>query len=743
MASDLKTTVAVLTGLLSPLSKWRHFVPGMGGQSLVSRLLGLVLLGAVAVYLAVNVGLWWTSSRLIEDNLEKQASGWLAELDELGTPHYASGGNKHLASIDRRIKNFPEIAYIRYYDASGTKVLGEYGGTKGKEIPALTPDEMAELAHSAGDRDYIVSRSLLHGAYMRFIAPVRVKSIRSDGLLNFSLDSKRAENEKIVGYIDLSIDFSYYKDQLVRSMATGSLLIAALLLFALIFGRRMIRKALAPLTELQVPLARLAKGETDVEVVRAKDAEIAVISDALNATIRAIKERDEALRKMAESDPLTGLVNRSYFARVLEEEIEQVTSNGTESAVYFIDLDKFKQVNDVYGHAAGDKLLNRVAELLKSQVSDEDVVSRLGGDEFTVLARNMSREGAVELAGSFNRILSETHVTEGEQTFGVSCSIGIAMIIPGKHTADEILSHADAACFASKSKGRNCSHVYEYRGDGKTESAMDISWFKLIQETIREDRFVLVYQPIIDSTDSGKECYEVLLRMPGPNGELVLPSTFLPMAQRFGLMPDIDRWVVVHAMRTLADLLASGREIVFSINLSGHALEDASFLALVKEQMTLNHLPPGCVIYEINEQSALRHLENLKHLIQGLKGTGCRFALDNFGTGFSSFVYLKNLPVDFIKIDGSFVNSMAQNAIDETMVLSIIHIARSLGMKTVAEFVPDEKTMAMLKQAGVDYMQGFYLGVPSERLRVNPPMASAARKKASEDSWPRARKALN
>ena len=216
--------------------------------------------------------------------------------------------------------------------------------------------------------------------------------------------------------------------------------------------------------------------------------------------------------------------------------------------------------------------------------------------------------------------------------------------------------------------------------------------------------------------------------MPGPNGELVLPSTFLPMAQRFGLMPDIDRWVVVHAMKKLADLLASGRDITFSINLSGQALEDVSFPALVKDQMTLNHLPPGCVILEITEQSALRHLENLKRLIQVLQDKGCRFALDDFGTGFSSFVYLKNLPVDFIKIDGSFVNSMAQNAIDETMVLSIIHIARSLGMKTIAEFVPDDKTMTILRDAGVDYMQGFYLGMPSERLPVNPLVSSDARK---------------
>lgn len=732
MPLEWKTIGKAWSSLLADAAIWRRLIAEIRGRSLVNRLLALLMLGAVTIYLIVNVGLWWTSSSLIDDNLEKQAVRWLAELDELGTPLYASHGGKNLANIDKRIKNFPEIAFIRYYDASGAKVLGEFGEPHGAEIPLLKPEQIAKLAQPSGsERNYLVDRSILSGAYLRFISPIRVKSIRSDGLLNFSLDSEKAENVKTVGYIDLRIDSGYYKEKLVRSMASGSLIIAALLLLALFFGSRMIRRALAPLTELQVPLARLAKGEIDVKVERAKDVEIAVISDALNTTISALKQRDEMLRKMAESDPLTGLVNRSYFARALEEEIEHVTHDGVESAAYFIDLDKFKQINDTYGHAAGDKLLIRVAEQLKSQVRERDVVSRLGGDEFTVLARNITRGDAMDLANSFNKILREMHITEGEHTFSVNCSIGIAMISPGRHTADEILSHADTACFASKSQGRNCYHMYEERGDSKTEIAVDTGWYKRIQEAIKEDKFVLVYQPIVDNVDSGKECYEVLLRMPGPNGELVLPSIFLPVALRFGLMTDIDRWVMVHAMKALAEFRAAGREIIFSINLSGQSLEDMSLPQLVKDQMTLNQLPPGCVIFEITEQSALRHLENVKQLIQGLQATGCRFALDDFGTGFSSFVYLKNLPVDFIKIDGSFVNSMAQNSIDETMVLSIIHIARSLGMKTIAEFVGDEKTITMLKASGVDYIQGFYVGVPSERLPVNLRVISDSKKNAS------------
>lgn len=716
---------------LAEAAIWRRLIPGMGDRSLVGRLLALLMLGAVTVYLIVNVGLWWTSSSLIDDNLEKQAVRWLAELDELGTPLYASQRGKHLASIDKRIKNFPEVAFIRYYDASGAKVLGEFGELRGAEIPLLKPEQIRKLAEpSVADRNYLVDRSLLSGTYLRFISPIRVKSIRSDGLLNFSLDSEKAENVKTIGYIDLSIDSGYYKEQLVRSMASGSLIIAVLLLVALFFGSRMIRRALAPLTELQVPLARLARGEIDVKVVRAKDAEIAVISDALNATVRALKERDQALLRMAESDPLTGLVNRSYFMRELEKEIAHGSHDGVESAVFFIDLDQFKYVNDTLGHAAGDKLLIRVAELLKSRVRDKDVVSRFGGDEFTVLARNVSREGAADMASSFNQIMRDMRLAEGDKTFSVNCSIGIAMIGPGRYTAEEILSHADMACFAAKSHGRNRYQMYEEDGDSKKKMAVDIGWFQHIKQIVEQDRFRLVYQPIVDVVHPEKECYEVLLRMPGAGDELVLPSIFLPVAQRFGLMVDIDRWVIINALKALAEFRDAGREVTFSINLSGQSLEDMSLLTLVKDQLARNRLPPGCVIFEITEQSAVRYMEKAQRLVQGLVDIGCRFALDDFGTGFSSFSYLKDLPVDFIKIDGSFVKNMTRNSIDETMVLSIIQIARSLGKQTIAEFVQDEKTIAMLKESGVDYMQGYYVGLPSERLPANLRVVSDTKKNA-------------
>jgi diguanylate cyclase (GGDEF)-like protein len=714
------------------LDKFLQSVRRIGERSLVSRLLALLMLGAVVVYLIVNVGLWWTASNLIDDNLEKQAVRWLSELDELGTPLYASQSGRHLSNIDKRIKHFPEIAFIRYYDASGKKVLGEYGDRRGVEIPPLTPDQIRKLSGtSEAERGYLVDRSILSGAYLRFISPVRVRSIRSDGLLGFSLENEKPENVRVIGYIDLSIDSGYYKEQLVRSIASGSLIIAALMAVGLFFGSRIIRKALAPLTALQVPLARLAQGETDVHVERAKDAEIAVISDALNTTIRALRERDEALRKMAESDPLTGLVNRSLFRRDLEGEIEHASRDAIPSAVFFIDLDQFKYVNDTLGHAAGDKLLIRVAELLKSRVRDKDVVSRFGGDEFTVLARNVSREGAMEMARSFNQIMRDMRLVEGDKILSVNCSIGIAMIEPGRYSAEEVLAHADMACFDAKSHGRNRMHMYEEGGEGKKEMAMDIGWFQHIKQIIEQDRFRLMYQPIADVMHPDKESYEVLLRMPGPNGEIVLPSIFLPVAQRFGLMTDIDRWVIVHALKALADFRVSGRDVIFSINLSGQSLEDASMLQLIKDHLAQNRLPPSRVIFEITEQSAMRYLDKARLLIQGLVDIGCRFALDDFGTGFSSFSYLQQLPVDFIKIDGSFIRNMAQNSMDETMVLSIIQIARSLGKLTVAEFVQDEKTSTMLKASGVDHLQGYYVGAPSEKLSVNLRVVSKTKKNAS------------
>jgi diguanylate cyclase (GGDEF)-like protein len=700
----------------------RHLLPAVlcgRRPTLVGRLVTLLLAGALVVYVIANIGLWWTSAQLLEDSLEKQAVRWVAELDSLGTPHYLSrGGTPRLTVIEDRIRNFPEIAYVRYYDARGKRVIGAYGRAIPKGQAAVAEDELEKARARVGtETPYVINRAALSGRYLRVLAPVQVRSIPADGLFDFKLEGDRRENVKVIGFLEVGIDAAYYREAMVRSIVLGSIVVAVLFVLAAIIGRRFIRRALEPLTNLQAPLQRLAGGDIDVKVESSGDAEIAAIGEALDATIRALKLRDEALRKLAEHDPLTGLVNRATFSQVLALEMARLKESRTESALYFIDLDQFKYVNDTLGHAAGDRLLVQVAELLRSRLRENDVVSRFGGDEFTVLVRDVARAGAVEVAASVNQIIREAVVVGADHTFGVNCSIGITMLRGDGHSIEDLLSQADMACHGAKSRGRNRYQMFEPEDEDRLRMSTDIGWSQLIKLGIRENRFRLHYQPILSMNGSGREYYEVLLRLPR-GGELVMPSVFLPVAQRFGMLAEIDHWVIRNALAALAAFRAPGRDVTFSINLSAQGFEDASLLPLIREQLERHKVPGSAVVFEITEQTAVRYLDRTQELIRGLIDIGCRFALDDFGSGFSSFSYLKNLPVEFVKIDGAFVENMSRDPIDQTMVRSIIQVAKALGKQTIAEFVQDEKTVNLLRGSGADYVQGNFVGMPLEKLVV-------------------------
>jgi diguanylate cyclase (GGDEF)-like protein len=701
------------------LCRWRLLPAGWCGRrpTLVGRMVVLLLLGALLVFAITNIGMWWTSSRLLNSSVERQAGKWVTELDELGTPHYVARGTHHLAVVDDRIRNFPEIAYVRYYDATGKRILGDYGrvpettgGISAAQIDALR-------ARLASDTPYLIEHSLTKLSNLRVLAPVQVRSIPSDGLFNFRLDGGRQENIRVIGYLEIGIDAGYYRAEFGKNIALGSLFIAALFGVSVVLGRRLIRRALSPLTNLQAPLARLAGGDTDVTVETGGDAEIAAIGDALNATIRALKLRDEALRRLAEHDALTGLANRTSFSQILALELERLRQTDTESALYFIDLDQFKYVNDTLGHAAGDRLLVRVAELLRARLRENDVISRFGGDEFTVLARDVSRTHAAEIAASINRFIREAVLLEGDQIFNVNCSIGITMMRPDGHTIEELLAQADMACHAAKSRGRNRYQMFEAGDEERLRMTSDIGWSQLITRGLQDDSFRLHFQPILRADGHQKEYYEVLLRL--RHGEdLVMPAVFLPVAQRFGMLPEIDRWVVKNALKQLAAFRRPGRDVTFSINLSGQGFEDSSLLPLIREQLVVHQVPGHAVVFEITEQTAVRYLDRAQELIRGLIALGCRFALDDFGSGFSSFSYLKHLPVEFVKIDGAFIENMSRDPIDQTMVQSIIQVAKALGKQTIAEYVQDERTVELLRGSGADFLQGYYIGRPLEQLAV-------------------------
>jgi diguanylate cyclase (GGDEF)-like protein len=687
----------------------------VGSRSLVNRLLTLLLAGTVIMYVIGIIGLWLTSSRLIEDGLQKQALQWVTEIAEVGLPLPISKGKANL-SIENRMRNFPEISFLRYYDASGKRVLRDYGWIPDKVVPRLNHRQLKKLGRIAASDQPHLFDSAFNGTYVRVISPIRIKSIRSDGLFDFDVNKDQAESVKVVGYIDLWIDMSAHKQELAKSIALGSLITAMVFLIFLAMGHRLIKKALSPLTDLQTPLARLAMGEIDVSVAAGGDKEIAAIGDALNVTISALKQRDERLRKLAEYDSLTGLFNRSYFSQLLEAEIRSVTSSGASSALLFIDLDRFKYVNDMLGHAAGDRLLIQVAALMAARLPENHVVCRFGGDEFTVIARRVSLRGAIEIAQSINEIMRDFHFIDQEQSVNVSCSIGIAAVTANCASAEEILSQADMACYDAKSRGRNRYHVYEPDQQEIRGMLTDIGWSELIKQALKEDGFRLVYQPIVSLAGEKKEYYEVLLRMLDKDGSIVSPAVFLPVADRFGLLADIDRWMITRAIKALAKFRSEGRDLTFSINLSGQAFEDPAIAQLIRDSLQLYRLPPSTVIFEITEQIAVRYIEKARHLIQGLIDLGCRFALDDFGVGFSSFNYLKRLPVSLIKIDGCFVENMATEPIDRAMVKSIAQIAHALGKQVVAEFVQNDVTLDLLKDYGVDYVQGCHIGMPSETL---------------------------
>jgi len=435
----------------------------------------------------------------------------------------------------------------------------------------------------------------------------------------------------------------------------------------------------------------------------------------ISGTARDITEQkafQEQLAYQAEHDSLTGLFNRHYFQEELERTVARVARNGATCGLFYIDLDQFKYINDTLGHAAGDRLLIEISELLSSHVREGDLLARFGGDEFTLLVYNVGMEQLARVGENFRALFDDyTFYCEGKG-FNVSCSLGGALIDRSIRSADEVLAHADLACNMAKTEGRNRVHLYVPEDQDKAGMAEDMGWAARVREMLEQDRFQLVYQPIAQVAD-GEVCdYEVLVRMVCDDGSVILPGGFMPAAERFGLIHAVDRWIVTRAIDTLARLHAEGRPVRFSINLSGKAFEDEQLLPLIRERLEATGLEPSALTFEITETAAIANLAAAERFITELKRIGCLFALDDFGSGFSSFAYLKHLPVDKLKIDGSFVQGMAKETVDQAMVQSMNQVAHALGKVTIAEYVEDEAILRLLRSYGVDFAQGNYIGEP-------------------------------
>ena len=422
-------------------------------------------------------------------------------------------------------------------------------------------------------------------------------------------------------------------------------------------------------------------------------------------------------RKMAEElswqayhDPLTKLPNRRKFEKDLIEAKESLSDSDESHCLMYADLDQFKIVNDTCGHHAGDELLKQIISTLKDSLRDSDIVARLGGDEFGILLKNCPPEKSVFIAEKVRQNIQDFQFIWDRKSFNVGISIGLVTIDCFSRSIVELLSAADAACYAAKESGRNKVHVYDNKDDEANIRHTEMRWAADIPAAITDNRLVLARQDILALNSNKIEHCEVLVRMRDSDDSLIPPGVFLPAAERFNYMPLIDKWVAKNTFNYILDSEDDNKQ--YNINISGISFSDENFLEFLISELRSREKLVNNICFEITETAAISNLKKAIEFINHLRHIGCKFALDDFGSGLSSFSYLKNLPVDYLKIDGQFIKNIKNDAVDLAMVSSINDIGHTMKIKTVAEFVEDEETLNILRKLGIDYAQGYHIHKP-------------------------------
>ena len=685
-------------------------------RTLVGELLATQLVLAAVVGLVAVVSVWSIAGWVVRDNLSAWARQWIEELDSLGGTLYHSDDPDRYLQVERYVDKFPEIAFVRYYGRAGDVLFADAGSAAMAEAPPLAGRDLAELAARPVQDAYRYDETSL-APLVRLSGPIRITSMASDGLFDVeNLEDVEVRSE-VVGFVELGLDYRSYDRELFQSVVLGSAVTGMTFLVLMLTGRVLLRRAVQPLVDLQAPLHQLADGRSRIDVPAAQHREIAAIAQALRRAASKIRYRDRSLRRLANYDGLTGLPNRRHLEELLGAELA-AAGRSEVGALLFLDLDHFKYINDTVGHTAGDVVLRQVASRLLNAVREEDVVARFGGDEYMVLLRNVSVADAVAAAGRLLAEIGEYPIICERRSFSLHASIGIAPLTP-PYTVDELLAQADMACHQAKADGRNLIRVFEPEAGTVETLESDLSQLEKLKQALRDDRFVLYFQPIMRLKSGEYSHYEVLLRLADADG-LVEPNAFLPAAARFGLMPDIDRWVISHALARLAELRSGMPGLRFTINVSGATFVDGKLDAFVAQELGCHGLPPEAVVFEITEQVAVGSFTDATRQIRALMALGCEFAIDDFGAGYSSLNYLKQLPMQYIKIDGAFVGRLIDSPVDQVIVRSIAEIARVLGKETVAEFVGSEAAVALLRKLGIDYAQGHHIGRPAPKVVVAP-----------------------
>ena len=708
--------VRLQSGLRSAAAWLARFRPGGadGKRVLVHEILSIQVLTAALFGGLAIASLYFGGQWVLQDNYSRWALQWTEELNELAAPLYLDDDSEARFRLESFVERYPEIDRVSYFGKDGSALFLVGSDQERESVEDLAESRLKDAIEVIGaEQPYLMQSGLLNPRQFEILAPVWTESMAEDDLFAFDADSAEAKTQ-LLGFVGIHLDFMIFHNRLLDNIK-GAVLILVVLIFVLaLVGRRALRRALSSISDLQAPIQELAKGNLAVKFNPAEHREISDIVEALETTASALSERDAKLVQMANHDSLTGLFNRRRFVEELKKETIAVMRKGHTSAVLFVDLDQFKYINDSCGHQAGDRLIRKVADELLRSVRSGDVVARFGGDEFAILVRRTTIDGAQSAA---NTILANmrrmAHVEDG-QVFHIHCSIGIA-IMDGDHLYyDDLINKADVACRDAKMAGRNRSVIYAHSDESQQQDAAGVGWVNQLRNALDEDNFELRFQPINNIHTGETTHHEVLIRLRGEDGKIIPPDAFLASAARFGMMSEIDFWIIENAAKAYAKYSQKIDTLKLSINVSANAFESDDLVQHVRKAFETYEVDPRHIIFEITESLAIRNPPHVEMQIAAIRDMGCEFALDDFGTGYSSFGYLQKLQFDYIKIDGSFVEDMLNKPVDQKMIKLIAEIGHEAGMKTIAEYVQDVESLALLEELGVDLAQGYFVGKPAK-----------------------------
>ncbi len=688
-----------------------------GKRVLVNEILSMQILSAALVGALAIASLYWGGQWVLQDNYNRWAMQWTEDLNELGAPLYLANDKEALIRLESFVERYPEIDRVAYFSRDGAPIFSVDNKEDLGPVVELPAQRLEDAIRRIGDDEpYLMRGGIFNPRQFEILAPMWTESMSDDGLFAFDASGPDEESRReLVGFVGIHLDFVIFHDRLLSNIRVAILVLLVLLIAFGLHGRHTLRRALASISDLQAPIEELARGNLAVKFEPAEHREISDIVKALETTTSALSERDEKLVELANNDSLTGLFNRRRFIEELKKEVENVMRHGRSSALLFIDLDQFKYVNDACGHPAGDRLIRKVADELDRSTRSGDIVARFGGDEFAVLVRRTDVDGARSAAETILENMRRIAHIEGDRVFYIHCSIGVTMLEGDDLQQDELINQADIACRDAKSAGRNRMSLYEHSEENLLRDAADVGWMNRLRKAVDGDEFELRFQPI-NRIDTGETTHhEVLIRLRTEDGKIVQPDAFLPSAIRFGLMTEIDFWVIRHAAEAYSKYSTPDRHLRLAVNLSANVFENDDLVTYVEETFKKYGVRPNDIVFEITESLAIRRPTHVEHQIAALRDLGYEFSLDDFGTGYNSFSYLQKLHFDYIKIDGSFVEDLLNNPVDQKMIKLIAEIAREAGMKTIAEYVQNAESLILLGELGVDMAQGYFVGRPAKR----------------------------